>query len=1124
MLKSLPLPTVTVSRPQLTAIMSWMLASLTLLTLILQIPDETVMQEYQGLFLIYALLSGLAIYLSARLPEGEISSAHIVGMLAALSQPGGAQTTMLWAVALGALIGGGLLHTRFDQALPPDDRSRLNVVNLITITAQVTLSHFVAVQVYEWVGGTFPLTSLADGMALPLLAFGLTYLIIYFAIFLLRLYTGGQSIRRLFATSTVELITMLTLPVPFALLGAEVYNQLSSASFVILVTGITLTLIGQHAISRAGARLRHQVDELRSLSVVSQVVNTSLNLDALLNLVYTQVAPLLDTPHFFVALGQDDGPLSYPLVMQHGYPVRPQQRIDYNGALVDHVLATGQPLLIRRDVIATAQHLGLQPPAHPPVSWLGVPLIAGRRPIGVMVVVSTQPERVFTANDQHLLTIIAASASIAIENARLYEQESTRADELATLNQILTLLTDTLSPDTVLDTVISSASTLSSANAVAVFLCWDGPQSAISLARSAGLSEHFTRTPPQPLLSLATVEQAADPRPLIVRDVHSDPRTVQLRQRMSAENKRAWVELPLTVGGMAVGVVVLYFNDNPALSDTRIEVLRTFANQAAQAIHNARQFEITDETLERRVGQLLALAAIGHELTATIDRDQICQLVLNHALDVTSAQTGAIILDDPITQASTLVAYQGSQPRPDFYPLLGAGSASASFAPLAATSRRQVVVPIERGGRSMGRIVVERDHPADFSEDDQQFVAQLANQAVIALDNSRLFERIAEARDRLQVILDAMSEAILLVGRDGIIALANPQVNLIGLRSETLLARHLDDLLEQPSLDLAERLGFTSDNDLHKLIRAMRHATTWPSDDRPHSYTLAVDGGQRYIQRQIIPVRDVNEQIIGALLVFYDETETHALEEARDEFSRMIVHDLRGPLTAINTSLKLLTSLIPADSDLRPVMETTAESGRRAVRKLLSRVDSLLDIARMESGHITLVQAETALTSLIDGVLSELNPIADELNVTITTETAPNLPPLLVDADKVERVLLNLLDNALKFSPTDSRVTIRAAVAPGIDDTSPLVQVQVIDQGPGVPDDYKQRLFDRFVEVKGRVGRRRGAGLGLAFCQLIVDAHGGKIWIEDNPQGGSIFVFTVPAAVGQASKPPTPDA
>ena len=119
------------------------------------------------------------------------------------------------------------------------------------------------------------------------------------------------------------------------------------------------------------------------------------------------------------------------------------------------------------------------------------------------------------------------------------------------------------------------------------------------------------------------------------------------------------------------------------------------------------------------------------------------------------------------------------------------------------------------------------------------------------------------------------------------------------------------------------------------------------------------------------------------------------------------------------------------------------------------------------------------------------------------------LPQPLADAGKTQRVLANLVDNALKFSPEGGQVTVRVAYhAPDI------LAVAVSDNGPGIPEEYREKVFERFSQVPGLHGRRGGSGLGLTFCRLVIEAQGGKIWVETDPGGGSVFVFTLPVAAG----------
>jgi signal transduction histidine kinase len=139
-----------------------------------------------------------------------------------------------------------------------------------------------------------------------------------------------------------------------------------------------------------------------------------------------------------------------------------------------------------------------------------------------------------------------------------------------------------------------------------------------------------------------------------------------------------------------------------------------------------------------------------------------------------------------------------------------------------------------------------------------------------------------------------------------------------------------------------------------------------------------------------------------------------------------------------------------------------------------------------------------------------MSPLALELNVTLTVNVPTSLPSLNIDAEKIERVLLNLVDNAIKFTPANGYVSISAHEPGKMGAEDNFVRVEVCDTGPGVPGQHKERLFDRFAQIDGQRGQRRGTGLGLTFCKLAVEAHGGQIWIEDNPQGGAIFAFTLP--------------
>jgi signal transduction histidine kinase len=180
---------------------------------------------------------------------------------------------------------------------------------------------------------------------------------------------------------------------------------------------------------------------------------------------------------------------------------------------------------------------------------------------------------------------------------------------------------------------------------------------------------------------------------------------------------------------------------------------------------------------------------------------------------------------------------------------------------------------------------------------------------------------------------------------------------------------------------------------------------------------------------------------------------------------------------------------------------------RRATRRVERLVDTLLDIARLEVGGLELDLRAIDLASLVAGLIAEERHLAQATGVALEADLPPDLPPVSADRDVLLRVLVNLLDNALKFT-REGRVWVEAHSA-----EAGFVRIDVIDTGPGIPKEERERIFEKFTQVRGQVQARRGSGLGLAFCRMAVEAHGGRIWIEDGPGGkGSRFAFTIPRA------------
>jgi signal transduction histidine kinase len=226
------------------------------------------------------------------------------------------------------------------------------------------------------------------------------------------------------------------------------------------------------------------------------------------------------------------------------------------------------------------------------------------------------------------------------------------------------------------------------------------------------------------------------------------------------------------------------------------------------------------------------------------------------------------------------------------------------------------------------------------------------------------------------------------------------------------------------------------------------------------------------------------------------------LERLRQETTDLIVHDLRSPLNCIDASLELLQMVLPED-----VLASCAQIIDLALgscRDVLELVDSLLEVASMESDKLVLDLQPISLLPLIADTVNRLRLLAEKSDIILNLDAPAELPSVRGDGHRLERVVSNLLDNALKYTPKGGAITVAVRPANG------QVEVRVTDTGPGIPPEYRERIFDRFAQVPGSEGRRRGLGWGLAFCRSVIEAHGGRIWVESEVGRGSTFAFTIP--------------
>jgi signal transduction histidine kinase len=225
-----------------------------------------------------------------------------------------------------------------------------------------------------------------------------------------------------------------------------------------------------------------------------------------------------------------------------------------------------------------------------------------------------------------------------------------------------------------------------------------------------------------------------------------------------------------------------------------------------------------------------------------------------------------------------------------------------------------------------------------------------------------------------------------------------------------------------------------------------------------------------------------------------------AAVRARDDVLRVVSHDLGNSLSAVLVTTTLLLRSLPEDGEVRP----RVASIRQLAEQMQRLRQDLLDVASIEAGRLSIEPDWHEPGELLEATRGHFSPVAAERGVCLETRAEEGLPPVVADRERVLQVLANLVGNALKFTPAGGRIELSAArVAEG-------VRIAVADTGPGIAPENLPHVFDRFWKTQG--GNRHGAGLGLAICKGIVEAHGGSIGVESRPAAGSTFSFTLPAA------------
>ena len=396
-------------------------------------------------------------------------------------------------------------------------------------------------------------------------------------------------------------------------------------------------------------------------------------------------------------------------------------------------------------------------------------------------------------------------------------------------------------------------------------------------------------------------------------------------------------------------------------------------------------------------------------------------------------------------------------------------------------------------------MLINYNQPHRFTPDEIARGEQVARQIALAIAKAQLRAEALQRAANLNALIEASLDGVILVGLDMQLLVVNvPALRLLRLPDspEAWMGRSVADLLKA--------LTHRSRQAARGILAEMRRIRNGDQAPGEGEYDIS----PRTLHWLNLPVQ-VGDSLLGRLIVLHDVTDERAAERLRDDMTHMLVHDLSNPLGVMSTALELLTS--DAADDLAAGQRRTLDIANHQALKMRTLMNRILEIGQLEQQQVPLASrcAPVEIAALIGQAIELQSPLASAKGLRLESDAPPGLPPAWADAELIGRVLQNLVDNAVKFTPPGGAVCIAARA--GERDGRPALLVSVRDTGPGIPEEIRDRLFQKFVRGK-QIGR--GSGLGLAFCRLVVEAHEGRLEVDSAPGHGATFTFSLPTAPG----------
>ncbi|MCX5778402.1 MAG: ATP-binding protein [Elusimicrobia bacterium] len=405
---------------------------------------------------------------------------------------------------------------------------------------------------------------------------------------------------------------------------------------------------------------------------------------------------------------------------------------------------------------------------------------------------------------------------------------------------------------------------------------------------------------------------------------------------------------------------------------------------------------------------------------------------------------------------------------------------------------RGLTKPITALAAAAGRIAAKdfTARVAITTHDELSGLSEIFNTMTMELEryDKLQIDTIIKEKTKTEAIVFSITDGIVMMDSAGRIQFTNTLAKeLLALPAAHELNALLSDTIGEPALQkaFADIVGNPSKNNRREVMTAVRGLRRY------------------YILTTGMIAGDAGKGTGGLVTTVRDITVEKELDNIKEEFLHSITHDLRNPMTSIMGFLQFMIDDVAGPTT--PLQKKMLLTMNRASHRLLGLVNNILDIAKMESNTLVLSLYETDLRAVVQRSIEILEAVALRKSITLSLECPVDLPPISIDGELIDRVFSNLINNALKFTPEQGRVTIGIRPLPG------QIVCTVSDSGEGIPPEYLDKIFEKFQQVPGH--RKGGTGLGLTICKHIIEAHKGTISVESTLGKGSTFTFTIPTGL-----------